>query len=630
MLEQSDSNNKITVAAFGLLIALVTLPMIEGGFDHNVIYWVLFFLLGITALSVAMSKEPLYINFKHPLAWYALFVIWGGISILWSLNPHRTVVEFLQLVSYGLVFFLATQLNKDNRYRVGRMVLITGVGICILGLSVYLFVGPSRIQATFTNSNPFGIYLVMLFCYVWGYYLRQPGKWAAGAALILLATLVLSGSRGSMIALLIALPLTLISFRGQALLRNIGKTVLCIFLALLISKGVIMTAPYTQGNVAAERLLTQLVTRADSFPNSVEGRWVFWEVGGRLVLAEPVHGYGLGTQYLAYYLEYGGDRWYSRFTHNHYIQTAVELGLIGLGLLAGFIITCGLVIRRQFKRQKYPNYLPGVLAGMVAFLLHIGIDFSWNFPGTAVIFFALAGVAVGNKTSTHNKEFFKLHYKIGIGVLVLLFLLTSWHYTAGAMYRHGVTLAMQDDIPGSTAFYDRANSFYPINPMGFLFASQNYLLMAREKEDDKLLEQSLALARRAVELSPVDGILQNRLGQLYWEMGSTDEAEQHLIGGVKYAAYRLGMFLDLGRFYMHQQRLEDAESIFIQGLELKDAALGSALDKEMVKAQLVDLHLFLANIYHSQGKNDLVQYHFVEARELNKDHSVVKQYFKEN
>jgi len=133
MLEQHNQNNKVTVSAFGLMIALITLPMIEGGFDHNVVYWVLFLLLGITALSVVMREEPLYINFKHPLAWYVLFVLWGGISILWSLNPHRTLVEFLQLVTYGLVFFLAAQLNKDNLYRVGRIVLIAGVKICPQG-----------------------------------------------------------------------------------------------------------------------------------------------------------------------------------------------------------------------------------------------------------------------------------------------------------------------------------------------------------------------------------------------------------------------------------------------------------------------------------------------------------------
>jgi len=633
MLEQSNQNNKLTIGAFGLMMALVMLPMIEGGFDHDVIYWVLFFLLGITAISIAQRKQPVYINLNHPLTWFFLFVMWGGISIIWSINPHRTLVEFLQLVSYGLVFFLATQLNKDNLYRVGRIVLIAGVGISILGLSVYLFIGPSRIQGTFTNSNPFGIYLVMLFCYAWGYYLRHPGKWVAGSAIILLVTLALSGSRGSMIALLIALPLLFTGFRDRALLINIGKTFLCLILALLLTKGVIMAAPYTQGNIAAERLLTQFITRADSFPSSVEGRLAFWEVGGRLVLSEPVHGYGLGTQYLAYYLEYGGDRWYARFTHNHYIQTAVELGLIGLGLLVGFIITCGLVFWRKFKRQKYPDFLPGALAGIVAFLLHIGIDFSWNFPGTAVIFFALVGAAVGNKPPDTDLKGFNVNYRWGIGAIAFLFFLTSWHYTAGVMHKHGVKLAFEDDIRGATNFYDKANTLYPINPMGFSFASQNYLLMAREKKDNKLMEKSLVLARRAVELSPVDGILQNRLGMLYWEMGNTSEAEQHLILGAKYAAYRLGEYLDLGRFYIQQQRLDDAENILLQGLQLKNAVLGSASsqqDKEKVIAQLVDLHLFLANIYHGQGKNDLVQYHFVEARELNEEHPVVKQYFNRN
>ncbi len=626
LLEQQ----KVSLADLGLMITLSILPLIRSGFDHPIIYGTLLLLSSITLLIIIREKSNIIVNNSSPLVWYFFFLVWSGITIFWSINPHRTLVEFVELSVYLLVFFLAARLNHDNLFRVGRIFLITGAGIAALGICQYLFLSTGRIQATFVNTNPLGIYLVMLFCFAWGYYLRRSNLWFAGTAVVLLTALILTGSRGSIISLAAASFFLFIGFKDKKLFNAAVKTVLGVAAALIFAKGIMIAAPYLQGNAAAEKLLTQSVVRISSLsslPDSVVGRLAFWNVGWRLFTSEPVTGYGLGTYQLAYLIEYGGNKWYSMFAHNHYLQTLVESGLIGLFLLVSFIYCCGKAAVGQIRRNNYLIYFPGALAGMTAFLIHIGIDFSWNFPGATVIFFALAGIAVGNYKCENKGA--ALHYKYAAVMLVFILLLTGWQYSAEYFQRQGLNFACQGNLVEANHFYERANLLYPINAKTYSLNSHNYLQMYQADESPEYMEQALFSAQRAVELSPYDGSLHNRLGKLYWNLGDEAEAEEHLILGARYGCYLTRRYLDLGRFYFYQERYEEAETVLLQGLELLDIAISKApgYEREIIISQAVDLHLFLATIYSSRDEMEQVRFQMESARELDKEHPVVKQYF---
>lgn len=175
------------------------------------------------------------------------------------------------------------------------------------------------------------------------------------------------------------------NLRGKELKASIIKTILVILIAIILTQGLMFAAPYIQENLGLDITLSKSL-RIGSLPSSIIGRLEFWKVAGRLILRKPISGYGLGTYFSAYYIEYAGNQWYSRFVHNHYLQMAVELGLLGLGLLCAFLISSGLKAKKRFTKGTVEAFFPGALAGVVAFLLHIGIDFSWNFPGVTVLF----------------------------------------------------------------------------------------------------------------------------------------------------------------------------------------------------------------------------------------------------
>lgn len=594
--------NKVSPTALALMLTVAILPLFEAGFDHNAIYWVLIPLSASLIYFFLFDHIKLYLSPGKPAFYLFLFWFWAGVSIFWSLNPHRTLVEFLQLSICVMVFVLASNLNEENSFRVGRIALITGLGVALFGISQYLLISSTRIESTIANANSLGIFLAMLFLLGWGYYLRKQNRFTAFTAVILLVALMLTMSRGSFISLAFCLPIVFIGLQKTELKSALKTTFVCIICSLALTQLIIYIAPYLQNIVGDNLVLSYILSRRAAFVAwSGVSRFAFWKTGFDIFIANPLNGTGLGTFFLAYFTEYVDNIWYSRFVHNHYIQTLSELGLIGLGLLVAFLFQTARIAMRQLKSNTYPIFYPGLLAASLAFLIHIGGDFSWNFPAVAALFFAL----VGTIATTSTKETERVPQKnkllfVQIAFLIIVFILSLWQYSANLLYKKGIEQEADGEIKEAAATYDLANRIYPINSMAYSFAGNAYFMMASEHQDLELLNEAIARLEKAVSLSPVDGNLHNQLGRYYWMASRLDEAEVHLKTAADYAAYRIGLIIDLAWFYIQQERFEEARPVVEKGLELQNYAQGmhpSEEDRERVKQQIKTLNDFREMLY---------------------------------
>jgi putative inorganic carbon (HCO3(-)) transporter len=126
-------------------------------------------------------------------------------------------------------------------------------------------------------------------------------------------------------------------------------------------------------------------------------RWVIWQAAIRMIHDRPLLGHGVNT-FMANYLDYwvGGER-QPRYAHNCYLQVAAETGLTGL---AAFLWLLGMWIRRMFRAVQRIDSdeqirLLGLLAGLLAFLVHAGIDTNFYAIRQAALFWVLSGLALG-------------------------------------------------------------------------------------------------------------------------------------------------------------------------------------------------------------------------------------------
>jgi Flp pilus assembly protein TadD len=126
-----------------------------------------------------------------------------------------------------------------------------------------------------------------------------------------------------------------------------------------------------------------------------QSRYQLWSAAVRENRSKPLTGTGAGT--FEFWWARDGDTNESvRDTHSLYLQTLGELGIVGLALLAAFLLSIfvaggrGLIVSRSRNR---PLFAAGI-AGALAFCITAVFDWMWQIPVLPVAMLLLGSVLV--------------------------------------------------------------------------------------------------------------------------------------------------------------------------------------------------------------------------------------------
>jgi hypothetical protein len=123
-------------------------------------------------------------------------------------------------------------------------------------------------------------------------------------------------------------------------------------------------------------------------------RYDYWKVALHGFADKPFSGVGAhGFQQL--WLQRRPIRENAQDAHSLYIETAAELGIVGVALLLGFlggVIAC---LRRLLARPSGRALAIGWTAASACWLVHAGVDWDWEMPAVSLLFLAIAGAAIG-------------------------------------------------------------------------------------------------------------------------------------------------------------------------------------------------------------------------------------------
>ena len=127
-----------------------------------------------------------------------------------------------------------------------------------------------------------------------------------------------------------------------------------------------------------------------------QNRYQFWSSAVREYRSEPLTGTGAGT-FEFWWTRDGDSSETVRDSHSLYMQTLGELGIVGIALLAGFLLSvlvgggrAALLAGRRGREQ-----LVAALAGCAAFSLTAVYDWTWQIPVLPVATLLLASLLVG-------------------------------------------------------------------------------------------------------------------------------------------------------------------------------------------------------------------------------------------
>jgi tetratricopeptide (TPR) repeat protein len=309
---------------------------------------------------------------------YLAAVGWGWISFVVS-TQHRGRVgrPFLLLTGFA-VYLLARVAGRGflDRRRMIFASFFVALASVEAGRGIWQYAGGAEMKGSFFNTNHFAMFLSLAApaALAWAWSSRRAAVRIPGFALLglFLACVFLSGCRSALAAGIIALGLML----GYGLRRP--------------------AVPGDDRSQRTRRLLEPLSVMgalvligflASSFkPLSTVGRILTWKVSARVFLAHPVWGTGFST-FPAFYNPAQGDLFgqglgsaaeklsaaAGRYAFNDYLETAVELGLLGLALTAalGFLIlrTVLILLRRTGRGAQRSVFDSAAAVSVLAYLV---------------------------------------------------------------------------------------------------------------------------------------------------------------------------------------------------------------------------------------------------------------------
>lgn len=310
--------------------------------------------------------------------WLA-FLGLAGASVLWSVAPGTTAYSFAVLASLVLLYVLLAlaQINRKALERIEDAVVIGGLAAACYGIAQLLFLGdlpsgvagPARFGRDLLDANNQAAALLLPLAIAVARGADRSGRrWLAYvvAVVVLLAGVVLTGSRGGLIAAIaVFVAVMLFTSRGRGVLIGFGAVVA----ALLATVLVLNPAGVGERQVDA---------------SSSSGRTDIWKVGLSACPTYCLTGSGWGTFPVVYKMEQPAVpdarvlRGVAKQPHNIAMLVGIEAGVLGLLLV---IVALGLTVVNALRLPAALRAAPvAALVGTLVssfFLSNLEFKFFW-------------------------------------------------------------------------------------------------------------------------------------------------------------------------------------------------------------------------------------------------------------
>lgn len=351
----------------------------------------------------------------HPAGWFFVpFLVYATINAAW-ISPvpwlaWRDWFFWAQLIAVFWVVLNGIPSSLPQRVLIFAIALLGLVGVALACYQV--FANPDwqmlggartwyrgRASGSFGMPNSFAAFLLLGLPLTVALALRRSASatqrvWWGWVAAVLALGFVLTISRGAWLALVGAMTLwPLVMLRG-GWMRRVG-------VALLVGVGLALVGVVLAIKSPAVRArFVQL-----SLDAGERTRPIMWRAAWNLFRDRPLAGTGAGS-YDVLFERYRPERFTDEplYAHNDYLNTLSDYGLAGAGLFFGACLAVAiLVIRRRGGAEVAVRWdmldSPAVRAafgiGLLAFALHLVVEFHLKIPALGLVVATIAGVGVG-------------------------------------------------------------------------------------------------------------------------------------------------------------------------------------------------------------------------------------------
>ncbi len=578
------------------------------------------------------------------IAGWAVLSLAHSFTLAVSLNALALLLG--SLVLGGLVSRLAR--DRNGLFALLGATLLGGTLVATFGLREYIETYKMhdyahRTFSSFANPDFLAGYLLLLLPVTLSGFVAAKEKMMRlllGLGLAFQSgCLLLTGSRSGVGMMLIALAvwLGLVAFSGG--LRRNGKAIALGFAVFGLGAviGMAPTLSRFQGQVkVTDRQTGQVkkVSVAEAQGNSGQFRRWTWNGTVRMALANPIFGTGIGTFETAYprYAETA----FTAHAHNGYLQWLGEMGLPGgLFLLAALAASTAFATHTLRLQRIRPENAPadtgsdgalfgdlslllaGMLAGVMAALLHNLFDSDLYITGTALTFAAITALMValardlaplGTQTPRPlGREM------LGFSLLVALFLF--WRSSATMGVR--LNIATGEEAVSAEAAAEAYHAAAAADPLD----GDPHLMLAQAAQMQRNAEAARSELTAAVRLAPTGKALY-RLGQFYAATGDSADALIYLERARSREPRNLQTLHLLAKTLQEAGKTGQAIAIYRQMTALETTPYGTVRAMpELVETEFAYAHAALGDLATDAGQREEA------AREYQAADTVMKEYW---
>jgi O-antigen ligase/tetratricopeptide (TPR) repeat protein len=429
-----------------------------------------------------------------------------ALSLVWTVRPESTVRQLLLWLTYLAVCLVMTSglrtVTAARRFIDG--VIAIGGLVCLFGLFLFWGGGDTvgRLYSSFYAANTFAAFLLLLFplaltrltCAA-----TRREVFDFGFMSVLLGTsLQLTSSRGAWFALAAVAPLLFLVLRPPswaAAVRRLG-------LVVLVSVAAVALLAHSPGKVVGRT--SQLL---ESGNRSVSDRVGYWRNALGVFRDHPILGTGAGTFGYVHARYQRSILVYAQDPHNLYLQTAAEMGLIGVAVLTALLAATARLWRRVLRR--YPAgeahaISSGIGVGLAAFFAHSAVEMDFAFPANPAMAFALVGVLgayaaisePGMPASPAGAQAYSRGRFVLAALMVLAIVATQAQQSAERTFQAGRQLLFAARVDAAATRFEAARRRNPLNPRyPSALAESIRVRQPGDPRAEALIRRSMALDR---------------------------------------------------------------------------------------------------------------------------------------
>jgi O-antigen ligase len=353
-----------------------------------------------TGINLLGRFKPVSTYLNKPITAY-IFALFLSVvfSSRFGLSLHNF---FAKTMEYIMLYFIVAEFVSDKA-KLKNTVMVMLVSAAMIGLDAIFqyYTGfdflrhrnleAGRITASFQMPGDLAGYLGPLLCLSLAFCLvevkRSLRRLLILQALVLTSLLIVSLARGAWLGFIIA-----VFYLG--IVQN--KKIFFIAIVTMIILAVVVPNIIKPPDNILEHFRSIFI-----FSPQVDNlnRMEIWRAAVRMIKDKPLFGHGLST-FMSIFPRYGKDYYYLKegiipYAHNAYLQMAAESGIVGLAsflwLIAAFFIN---TIRSLKKMQDKFHHavLAGISAGIIATLVHSGVDTNLQSLQLSVLFWFMLGL----------------------------------------------------------------------------------------------------------------------------------------------------------------------------------------------------------------------------------------------